>query len=830
MSAPTSPWLPTRSAVCPACGTAFALPPTGRCGGCDADLTHPTFARLLELEHQQTLLAEEHAALLATLVATRVGPAPPSAWEQVDAAAAGPPPPPLAPPVWARTASPAGPGSGPWVAPPAPRGAPRLSAPTILAIAGVALLSTAAVVFTAVTWTTLPSWAQAAILLVATVVAGTAAFALARREIPTAAAAVGVVTMSFAAVDVVGLHRTGLVDLDVFVVPAAATLAAVVGWWLARHELRWVATVGALAAVVTAGSSTWAFSDRYSLSLLTVALVGIGCSLALAATIITWSTHPARLVAGVGATLGVTVAGLTAASVLGGSRTSLPAGLAVLAVAIGVLLVAARWTPSTLAPATLLVTAAVAASASVLGAEDLQIVAVVGVPVVAVAWLATRLDQERLLPVLAGSAPAAVVVALAALRAVEPVAERWLSTIRGDPTDLLDPWAAAIIALAGAALLALPRARAQVAWVGAAVVVVASAALPTGVAWLVLLSLAAATAYTVPPAVRPVLAGRARAPWTRTDVLVPLLLAVVATGWAAGTDWLLALAASVTAAVSALLTRRAEYLRQAEHSRCTAAEVVGVSAAGLAVWAAAEAVGAPADLALGGALVAVFVLVAAVRVLREEDPPLAGTLVALAATVLLPSSAGTLRAAGVLSLVAAAGWLVLAILGWRHARWVSAVAVSVGIGAVLADADVTVVEAYTLAPALSLGAAGIWQLLEDRGLRTAVALSPALTVALAPSLVELAREPQALARTLGLVVVAGALAAIGTRRRWLAPTVAGAATAVAVALTQLSMVVEVAPRWATFAVVGVLLVYLAATYERQRTRARSVVDRVRDLR
>jgi hypothetical protein len=361
-------------------------------------------------------------------------------------------------------------------------------------------------------------------------------------------------------------------------------------------------------------------------------------------------------------------------------------------------------------------------------------------------------------------------------------------------------------------------------------VVVASAALPTGVAWLVLLSLAAATAYTVPPAVRPVLAGRARAPWTRTDVFVPLLLAVVATGWAAGTDWLLALAAAVTAAISALLTRRAEYLRQAEHARCTAAEVVGVSAAGLAVWAAAEAVGVAADLALGGALVVVFVLVAAVRVLREEDPPLAGTLVALAATVLLPRSAGTLRAAGVLSLVAAAGWLVLAIVGWRHARWVSAVAVSVGIGAVLADADVTVVEAYTLAPALSLGAAGIWQLLEDRELRTAVALSPALTVALVPSLVELAGEPQALARTLGLVIVAGALAAIGTQRRWLAPTVAGAATAVAVALTQLSMVVEVAPRWATFAVVGVLLVYLAATYERQRTRARSVVDRVRDLR
>ncbi len=132
------------------------------------------------------------------------------------------------------------------------------------------------------------------------------------------------------------------------------------------------------------------------------------------------------------------------------------------------------------------------------------------------------------------------------------------------------------------------------------------------------------------------------------------------------------------------------------------------------------------------------------------------------------------------------------------------------------------VEAYTLAPALTLGAAGIWDLLEDRELRTIPALSPALAVALAPSLVELAREPQALARTLGLVIVAGALAVVATRLRWFAPIVAAATTAVVVALTQLSMVVEVAPRWATFAVVGVLLVYLAATYEKQATRARSL--------
>lgn len=254
-----------------------------------------------------------------------------------------------------------------------------------------------------------------------------------------------------------------------------------------------------------------------------------------------------------------------------------------------------------------------------------------------------------------------------------------------------------------------------------------------------------------------------------------------------------------------------------------------MSAGALTVWAAAEAFGVAADPALGAALVVVFALVVSVPA-RDEPSLLAGSLVAGTASVFLPAFADTLRAAGLLLLVAAAGWLVLAIIGRRYARWLSAVAISGGIAALLADADVTVIEAYTLAPACTLGAAGIWHLLENHELRTIPVLGPALAVALAPSLVELARDPQALARTLGLVIVAGVLAAVGTRLRWLAPTVAAAVTALVVALTQLSMVVEVVPRWVTFAVVGVLLVYLAATYERQGSRARSVANRLGDLR
>jgi hypothetical protein len=828
MSAPTSPRLPTRSAVCPACGASFALPATGRCRGCDVDLTHPALAQLLELEQRRKVLDEEHAMLLEVLTATGARPSPPSSWKRTDVAGAVavPPPPPPTSGEWvpARRA----PAPGAWTPP--PDRAPHRSVPTLLAIAGVALLTTAAVVFTAVTWTTLPSWLQAVILLVATIVAGAAAFALQRRGIPTAAAGVGVVTMSFASVDVVGLDRVGLVDFDVFVVPVAAGLAALVGWWLARHDLRWVATAGASAAVVAAGSLGAALSDRYSLSLIMAGLVGIGCALLLAATFVAWPTRPARLVTAGAATFGVTLAGLAAAGALGGTGTSLPAGLGVVTLAIAVLLVAGRWTPLPLAPAAMLVTAAVAASAVHLGAQGLEVVAAIAVPVVASAWLAGLLAPRRRMTIVVGMAPAAVVLGLFSLQALSQFAARWMSTVLGGPGDLLELWSAVTVALVGAALLALPQLRAHVDWIGSAVVVVASAALPTDVAWPLLLALSTGITLTVPLAARPVLAGDSRVEWHRTDLLVPLLLAVVATGWAAGSNGTLAVAAGVTAAVGMLLAHRVEPVRQAEPVRCVAAEVVGVSAGALTVWAAAETFGMTADVALGAALVVVFALVVAVRALREATPPIAGSLVAATASVLVPGSADTLRAAGVLLLVVAVGWLALAIAGWRYTRWVSAVAVSAGIATLLADADVTVVEAYTLAPALALGAAGIWDLLEDRELRTIPALSPALVVALAPSLVDLALEPQALARTLGLVIVAGALAAVATRLRWLAPIVAAAVTAVVVALTQLSMVVEVAPRWATFAVVGVLLVYLAASYERQVARARTLGDRLSELR
>jgi hypothetical protein len=816
MSAPTSPWLPTRSVVCPACGTPFQLPATGRCAACDVDLTHPAFDRLLELDDQRRAMVAEHDQLLATLLQTRPALVVP-------------------PPIWVR----ARPGGGDEVAPPLPE-APRvhLTVPTLLALAGVALLTTAAVVFTAVVWTTLPSWTQAAILLAATVIAGAAAFALARRDIPTAAAALGVVTMSFAAVDVVGLDRTGLVELDAFLTPAAAAVAATVGWWLARHRLRWVATAGAGAAVLTAGALTVALAERYDLTLLATALVTFGCGLVLAATIGTWATLPARVAASIGAGLGATLAGGLADVAIAEGETHLLAGLAVVTVAIVALVVGTRWSPIPATPAVLLVTLATAATAVHLGAEDLAIVAAVGLPVAAVAWALPRLDGERRLLAALGLGPAAVAMVAVLLLTVDPLFTSWFTTIGGGTGELIDPWAAVVAGLAGGTLLAVPPVRRQAGWVGVGVALCASAAVPMAVAWPSLLVLALAVTGLQ---VLRTEGNRATAddPGRRElaaplpiDPLVPVTLAVAAVGWSAGVSWTLAIAGVGATLVGALGTwMLAGPMNGADAARRHVSSLVGLAAAAVTVWAVADVVGLATELALGATLVTVFVLVGAVPLLREDPRPVAGTAAALGATAILPASASSLRAAGVLLLVAAVGWSVLALAGgWRHARWLAALAVSVGVGLVLADARVTTVEAYTVVPALTLGAVGVWHLIEDRELHTAVALTPALAVGLVPSLLVLIDDPRVVVRTVALVVVAGALATAGTRLRWLAPTVAGAVTAVVVALTQLSIVVEVVPRWITFAVVGVLLVALAASYERQRVRAHTVAARLRELR
>lgn len=783
MTAPTDPVSqpPTRS-VCPVCGTAFAPPANGRCVRCRADLTHPAVARVLEIDARLLLLTGERDDLVAQVASTRA-PAP------------LPPPPRSAPP---QTVPPA----------PQPRPPSHLGVPTLLGLGGAALLVAAAVVFTAVAWSTLAAAAQAAILLAATVLAAVAAEVVRRRALPTAAAALGLVAMSFAAVDVVALDRGDIVALDILTAPVALVVASVAGWLLSRRGLGWVATAGAVAAVLAAIGFTLVVGDADVLdaSVGGVLATGIVSAVLAAATAPVWPTRPARWVAAIGGASWMTIMGLVSAAATAAEEVTLTAGAALCVTVVVVhLLVARRW-PATVAPAVLVATAATVGVAARLGATDTQLVAVAAGLVCAAAWAAVALAPRVRVPLLVGMAPAAAATVAATVFAAGTTWGRLSALAGGQPWEPFDPWLALVVLFAAAALLALPVVRPYVEWVAVGALVVTTGALWQDLAWPLLLG--AATLVVL----------------LRRDALAALLAAVVAVGWAAGKPWTLTLAAAAAAVLGGWTAARAD------GARVQAGTAVGLAAAGLGVGAGTRWAGADLDIALGVALAAVFVgAFAAVRA-GIDVPPVVGPSVAALATLAVAVSATTPATAGVLLVVAAAGWTSVAVTGRPQARWVAAVAASSGTLLLLGDAGVGLVEAFTIVPVVTLGAAGIWWLAEDRSVSTVSALSPALLAGLVPSLLELSADPRVLGRTLGLTAAAGLLAVAGVRGRWLAPTIAGGLAAVWVAATQVTIVVEVVPRWVTFGVVGLLLVWLAATYERQQERRRTVARHLADYR
>jgi hypothetical protein len=819
----TSPaWLPsTSTARCPVCGAVYDTAPPGRCPGCRIDLTHPAVPRLRDLNDHIRTLHTERDVLVAALEETRL-PVPAAA-----VTPAGTPPPPPGAPIWAQAGRPG--------APPTPsRRQPRapIGVPTLLALAGGALLTAAAVVFVAVTWETLPSWAQAAILLGATVLAGTIAVVLERRVLPAAAAAVGLVTMAFAAVDVVAIDRGGLLALDAYTLALAAGVAAVVGWLLERRGVRWTARVGAAAVIVAANAAAAATPLMLHGPTWTIPLLLTGAALVVAATALAWRDGVARAIVLVGGAVEVFACGALAALIVGADAppTPLLPGVLIVGLPIVVFLVAARWSDRALAPATLLlVGGTLGFGYRLLDATTWPWLPTVAAATVTVAltWTAARLPPQRALPVTYGTAVPAAVLAGITLYAAGSVLLRLggvaaPALLEWQPA--IDPWLAVLAALATVMLLASPAARRHLPWMVTWLLAISAGALPVEVAWPLLVVgavLTGALATTLAPALQ---ARTARVHGLRVDPLAALTLAVLGTGWAAGRSVTLLVAAAVTTAVAGWL------VLHADQARCRVAIAVGLPAAALAVAMAVDAAGGGLDVRLGAALLTVMVGGVVLHHLAVEEPPVTILTVAGAATVVLPPFASSDRAMGVLLLVAAAGWLALALSGSVLARWAGAVVGSAGIGLLLQAAGVEVTEAYVAAPTVLLGAAGVWSLVEDRDLPTMPALVPALVVGLVPSLYLLNQDPQHLARTLGLAVAAGLLALAGVWLRWRAPTVAGALTAILVALIQLWEVASTLPRWITFAVVGILLVWLAATYERQQQRARALFRRIDALR
>jgi hypothetical protein len=802
MSAPTVVGIPHPGlSACPVCGR-ISEQPVARCRGCGVDLTHPAAALLSDANRRWRELDAERAALITLLTATRaVEPARRPTW---------------APPEPAdRMAGPEA------VQEPQPRTGtahrPRLGVPTLLALAGITLLIVAAVVFVAMTWETLPSLAQAAILVAATALSATAALLLDRRGIHTAAAALGVLTMGLAAVDVVAIEQGGLEVLDEFVVAVAAVAAAAAGWALGRRGLRWVSTAGAVATVLAGASAALAVGVRWVLFEMdpVVALLSLAttaCSIGVAASVPLWRTRSARWIAALGAGVGLTAAGAIGLWELAVTDIAALVGLGIVALPIALLLVGTRWTVWTLTPAVLLASTlpwALLVALAVIASENLMTFAAA---TVVVAWSATRISEAPRWAVLAGGLPAATITASVTISALGGGILGLAGTLGLTDPRTLEPWVAATAVLGILALFAIPHGRTveTIGWGVAVGLFVLAPALPVGVVWPALLTIAV-VASALP-------AGR------RLDPLAAPAIALLGVGWAAGESWTLAVSAVVSAAIAAVARRRGGPARSAV--------ATGLALFGCAVATAAtfDAAGASLDVTLGAALVTATLGAVVVGWLRLEDPPVAAAIVAGAAVLVLPPFASSPRIGGVLLLLAAPGWLVAAVLGRRPARWVAVAIASVGSGLIVADAGIETVEAYTLVPAGLLTGAGVWWLAEARQVRTFTALWPALSVGLLPSLVVLTGDPRVLSRTLGLSIAAGVLATAGVRLRWQALVVAGSLTAVWVALTQLFVVSDLLPRWVTFAVVGVVLVWLAATYERQQQRVRSARNYLDELR
>jgi hypothetical protein len=133
----------------------------------------------------------------------------------------------------------------------------------------------------------------------------------------------------------------------------------------------------------------------------------------------------------------------------------------------------------------------------------------------------------------------------------------------------------------------------------------------------------------------------------------------------------------------------------------------------------------------------------------------------------------------------------------------------------LAGWQVAAVEAYTVPAALVGLAAGALVRRHRPGLSSWVGYGPALVAGLLPTLALTVVDPAPVRRLL-LGVAAVVVLVVGARWRLQAPAVIGGSLAALAALRELALVWQRLDAWIPLTVAGVLLVALAATYERRR--------------
>jgi len=291
---------------------------------------------------------------------------------------------------------------------------------------------------------------------------------------------------------------------------------------------------------------------------------------------------------------------------------------------------------------------------------------------------------------------------------------------------------------------------------------------------------------------------------------IAIALGAAAVLWSATEAWSAAVClGTLTASALWIAVRSHRGLGRTWQPALVVAPLAGAVAVWLACTEAGLDTGPAAVIAAGTALAMPVVAVAA----RLDDGRLAPTLVAIA-TVLGAFATLDAALAGLVVLLACAAWYGMSVLGVAWARWVALGGLSMAAVLLLGSVGVETWEAYTAVPAVTLVGLGLWWMRKDPAKRTYEALAPGLAVALVPSYLALVAEPQTLVRPLALVLAALVLAIVGVARRWFAPLLATALTAVVLAVGQIVVHDALVPKWVAFAFVGGVILALGLVAER----------------
>ncbi|PKQ25302.1 MAG: hypothetical protein CVT64_10820 [Actinobacteria bacterium HGW-Actinobacteria-4] len=533
-----------------------------------------------------------------------------------------------------------------------------------------------------------------------------------------------------------------------------------------------------------------------------VILAAIVTSILVATTVRVWTSGSARLTVRIAATTWLTVAGVRAMVDLQSHSTSqvnvMPwaAGIGLVALVAALLGVAAKWWPRvTFGPFAFVVSIGAWAAVSGLGAGMQLATLSTAVALAILAWFASRWARESAAPILLGLVPAVIVVAATLLGHTVTALGRYSDELLFKDADHGFGWPAVTAVVAYCALLAWPRARNGAGWIAVPFVALASGFVPVLWAWIGLLVLAAVAMVW-----RRVL---------RVSPEVAIVLAVIAMGWSVGASWSLAITAAGATAIAWWAV-----VDDASAATRVWALLSAPFLGGIAVANAVLAWGLGSGLAVVFAMAAIMAIaIVLARMGHDAGLQLTPWTVALS-TALVPVFAPSLTYAGVALLVAGAAWLALAVLTWKPGRFFSAAVLSLGTALIMADANISVIEAYTAVPAITVLGIGLWWMYEEPRVHSLRALGFGLALALVPSYVALVLEPDSLLRTIILTSLTIMLALAGVMLKWFAPILATTVTALVVSVAQLVVGSNMVVRLISFAVVGSILLAIASTFEK----------------